>query len=412
MDYTPYYETMRRTSLLRGMTDAELDTLMACFAPRVRRYAKGELLLMAGYETHEVGLVLEGAITASKPLADGSTVVMARMGPGGVFADVLAGGRSRSPVNVSAAEACLALYLPCEALLRPCAALHSAHLKLLQNWLETISDKYFALDRRLELICCKSLRGRICMWLLEQRERCGADTFSTAMTRTELAAFLNCDRSALSRELSRMQEEGLIELFRGSFKLPDPERLMAGYETHEVGLVLEGAITASKPLADGSTVVMARMGPGGVFADVLAGGRSRSPVNVSAAEACLALYLPCEALLRPCAALHSAHLKLLQNWLETISDKYFALDRRLELICCKSLRGRICMWLLEQRERCGADTFSTAMTRTELAAFLNCDRSALSRELSRMQEEGLIELFRGSFKLPDPERLHAACPQF
>ena len=207
MDYTPYYETMRRTSLLRGMTDAELDTLMACFAPRVRRYAKGELLLMAGYETHEVGLVLEGAITASKPLADGSTVVMARMGPGGVFADVLAGGRSRSPVNV--------------------AALHSAHLKLLQNWLETISDKYFALDRRLELICCKSLRGRICMWLLEQRERCGADTFSTAMTRTELAAFLNCDRSALSRELSRMQEEGLIELFRGSFKLPDPERLHA-----------------------------------------------------------------------------------------------------------------------------------------------------------------------------------------
>ena len=91
MDYTPYYETMRRTSLLRGMTDAELDTLMACFAPRVRRYTKGELLLMAGYETHEVGLVLEGAITASKPLADGSTVIMARMGPGGVFADVLAG---------------------------------------------------------------------------------------------------------------------------------------------------------------------------------------------------------------------------------------------------------------------------------------------------------------------------------
>ena len=115
-------------------------------------------------------------------------------------------------------------------------------------------------------------------------------------------------------------------------------------------------------------------------------------------------------MLRPCAALHSAHLKLLQNWLETISDKYFALDRRLELICCKSLRGRICMWLLEQRKRCGADTFTTSMNRTELAAFLNCDRSALSRELSRMQEEGLIELFRGSFKLPDPERLRAACP--
>ena len=68
------------------------------------------------------------------------------------------------------------------------------------------------------------------------------------------------------------------------------------------------------------------------------------------------------------------------------------------------------MGLLEQRDRCGADVFSTSMTRTELAAFLNCDRSALSRELSRMQDEGLIELFRGSFKLPDPERLRAAYP--
>ena len=227
MDYTRYYEIMRRTSLLRGMADDELDTLMACMAPRARRYAKSELLLMAGYETHEVGLVLEGAITAAKPLADGSTVVMAHMGPGGVFADVLAGGRSRSPVNVTAAEDCLILYLPCAALLRPCAELHAAHQKLLQNWLETISGKYFALDRRLELICCKSLRGRICMWLLEQREACGADTFSTPMNRTELAAYLNCDRSALSRELGRMQEEGLIELFRGSFKLPDPDQLRA-----------------------------------------------------------------------------------------------------------------------------------------------------------------------------------------
>jgi len=225
MDYTPYYEIMRSTSLLRGLSDAELDTLMTCFAPRVRRYAKGELLLMAGYETHELGLVLEGAITASKPLADGGTVVIAHMGPGGVFADVLAGGRSKSPVNVTAAVPCLVLYLPYDGMLRPSGELSAAHWKLLQNWLETISGKYFSLDCRLELLCCKSLRGRICLWLLEQRDQTGNDTFTITMTRAELAAYLNCDRSALSRELSRMQEDGLIELFRSTFKLPDPERL-------------------------------------------------------------------------------------------------------------------------------------------------------------------------------------------
>lgn len=225
MDYTPYFATLRKTSLLHGMTDAELAALMASLAPRVRRYDKGELLLMAGYETKEVGMILEGEITATKPMPDGTPVTMARMGPGGVFADVLAGGRSKSPVNVTAASSCLVLYLPCAALLRPGGEPNAAQWKLLQNWLETISSKYFALDRRLELLCCKSLRGRIGLWLLEQREQTGSDTFTITMTRAELAAYLNCDRSALSRELGRMQEDGLIELFRSTFKLPDPERL-------------------------------------------------------------------------------------------------------------------------------------------------------------------------------------------
>ena len=60
---------------------------------------------------------------------------------------------------------------------------------------------------------------------MEELVRCGADAFTTSMNRTELAAFLNCDRSALSRELSRMQDEGLIELFRGSFKIVNANAL-------------------------------------------------------------------------------------------------------------------------------------------------------------------------------------------
>ena len=56
MDLHPYYPLLRQTSLLRGMRDDELDLLLRCFAPRVRRYQKGELLLLAGYETREVGI--------------------------------------------------------------------------------------------------------------------------------------------------------------------------------------------------------------------------------------------------------------------------------------------------------------------------------------------------------------------
>ena len=196
---------------------------MACMAPRARRYAKGELLLMAGYETHEVGLVLEGAITAAKPLADGSTVVMAHMGPGGVFGDVLAGSGTPSPVTLTAAEPCLALFLAQSRLLAPCGVPDApdpqAHWQVLRNLVETISQKYFSLDRRLELLMCRRRRVRISLWLLDEAARQGSDTFTIPLTRAALAEYLGCDRSALSRELSLMQEEGLITFQKNHFRL-------------------------------------------------------------------------------------------------------------------------------------------------------------------------------------------------
>ena len=227
MDLRPYYPLLRETSLLRLMRDDELDLLMSCFAPRVRRYQKGELLLLAGYETRETGILLEGQILALKNTPDGASVAITQMGPGGLFGDVLSGSSQRSPVSIMAQTACLALYLPYDKIIQPCAQLHDSHLQLLKNLVQTISNKYFALDRRVELLICKSLRTRISLWLLEQAEQAGSDTFAVPLTRAGLTEYLNCDRSALSRELGRMQREGLIETFRGSFKILDKDRLRA-----------------------------------------------------------------------------------------------------------------------------------------------------------------------------------------
>ena len=50
-------------------------------------------------------------------------------------------------------------------------------------------------------------------------------TFTIPYSRIQLADYLNCDRSALSRELSLMQRDGLLETYRSSFKLLEPEAL-------------------------------------------------------------------------------------------------------------------------------------------------------------------------------------------
>ena len=73
-----------------GHADSRFAAKPASGAPQL---SKGDVLLLAGYETQELGVVLCGQIEAEKQTADGVTLTLTRMGPGGIFADILAGSR-------------------------------------------------------------------------------------------------------------------------------------------------------------------------------------------------------------------------------------------------------------------------------------------------------------------------------
>ena len=202
-------------------------------SPTVQRYPAGDIILLSGQENASIRIVLEGSITASKISPGGQTVTMAHMQPGGIFGDVLSGSSTPSPVTVTAAAPCTILALPYERLMLPGCS-DAAHCVLLRNLVEAISDKYFSLCRRVDLLILKSLRAKLCAWLLEQYHRAGCAMFSTPLTRAQLAEYLNCERSALSRELSRMQAEGLLETHRGSFKLLNLAAIQTQYEGESV----------------------------------------------------------------------------------------------------------------------------------------------------------------------------------
>ena len=218
-----YLPLLQTTTLFAGLSAAELSTLLSKLGGSVRSYGKGEALVLAGEPSRRVGIVLTGSIEAYRPAPGGARVPITRMGPGGVFGDVLGGSSLDSPVTVVAASSCEVLLFPYERLLLSDGS--AAHQQALQNLVRTISDKYFLLSRRVDLLVLKSLRAKVCAYLLNESERAGSLTFSIPFSRVQLADYLNCDRSALSRELSLMQKDGLLDTFKSSFKLLDPDAL-------------------------------------------------------------------------------------------------------------------------------------------------------------------------------------------
>lgn len=211
--------------LFAGFGRKELLALLRLLRPALRRCARGEVLLAAGTRDGNIGVVLAGRIEAAKLTRAGGQLLVQRMGPGGVYGDVLSAGASLSPVTVSAATACRVLLLPFARLLAPPAGGEELCRRLLTNLVGEISGKFFALDSRIDLLLIRGLRRRLAAYLLDASR--GEQSFTIPYNRSQLAAFLGCERSAVSRELSRMAAEGLIETQGRRFTLPAPAALRA-----------------------------------------------------------------------------------------------------------------------------------------------------------------------------------------
>ena len=149
-----YLPLLQTTTLFAGLSAAELSTLLSRLGGSVRSYGKGEALVLAGEPSRRVGIVLSGELEAYRPAPGGVRIPIAQVEPGGVFGDVLGGSSLSSPVTVLAAAPCEVLLLPYERLLLSDGS--PAHQRVVQNLVRTISDKYFSLSRRIDLLVMKS----------------------------------------------------------------------------------------------------------------------------------------------------------------------------------------------------------------------------------------------------------------
>lgn len=70
----------------------------------------------------------------------------------------------------------------------------------------------------------------------------------------------------------------------------------------------------------------------------------------------------------------------------------------------KSLRQRLISYLSEQALEHGSSHFTIPFNRQQLADYLAVNRSAMSNELSKMQEDGLITYRKNKFTLK--EKIH------
>ena len=82
-----------------------------------------------------------------------------------------------------------------------------------------IAHKNVKLMNKMEILSKKSIRERVLTWLSQQVQLNGSEKFESPLGRIELADYLCVDRSALTRELSRMKADGLLNYDKNTFSM-------------------------------------------------------------------------------------------------------------------------------------------------------------------------------------------------
>jgi len=122
-------------------------------------------------------------------------------------------------VDAVAAQNTTVMFLTLSKILTTCSHACPHHTRTSTNMTTIIARHSLALSRRISHTSPKTIRAKILIYLSDMAERAGSRAFDIPFNRQQLANYLGVDRSALSAELSRMQNEGLIETKRSHFVL-------------------------------------------------------------------------------------------------------------------------------------------------------------------------------------------------
>lgn len=214
-------ENLRHSILFRDMRPEELAYALDFFRANRRTYEKGEIVNPLGEPLPFFGLVLSGCVQVQTDDIDGNPMIMATVTPGETFGESLHYLRRVSSVYIVAMADTVILTMQAQEMY-PSAVQSGRNERdaaLVHRFLLLLTNRTLEMNNRIQVLSKISMREKLIALFTMYANQQGSRTIRLPFDRNGLAVYLGVNRSALSRELSRMQREGLIRFDKNVFEI-------------------------------------------------------------------------------------------------------------------------------------------------------------------------------------------------
>lgn len=215
-----YIPVLKRTQLFSGVGEEEIGAMLNCLQAKLCTYKKGEYVLRQGEHLDKILVLVGGKLHIQRDDYWGNRSIINMVSIGEMFGEAYVAPESGTLMNdVLAVENSAVIFFDVKRIITVCSAACRFHSMVVQNLFFAISDKNRKLVQKLTFMTKRTTREKLIAYLSEESKRQNSSEFSIPFNRQQLADYLSVDRSAMSNELCKMRDEGLIEFEKNYFKL-------------------------------------------------------------------------------------------------------------------------------------------------------------------------------------------------
>ena len=194
--------------------------MLNCLQAKLLTFQKGDYVFREGERIDNITVLVKGKLLVQHDDFWGNRNIVNVIRVGEMFGEAYVAPESGSLLNdVIAEEDSAVIFFDVRRILTVCSTACRFHSMVIQNLFFAISEKNRKLVQKIGHMSKRSTRAKLLSYLSEEAKRQNSSHFTIPFTRQQLADFLCVDRSAMSNELCKMRDEGLLQFDKNQFTL-------------------------------------------------------------------------------------------------------------------------------------------------------------------------------------------------
>lgn len=202
---------LQNVELFKDVSQDSVDAMMKCFSPEVRKFKKGDTILVFEQEVKYLCVLLTGKAHLYCVDSEGEYTLLENYGPNDIFGEVFTMPFGAVGYVAEADSDCSVMFMKMSSIYGRCSNACEHHTMINKNLFHLSAKKAQMLALRINMISKKTVRQKLVSYFEYLEEKTGSRSFDTELSLSQLANYLCVDRTSLMRELRLMREEGIIQ---------------------------------------------------------------------------------------------------------------------------------------------------------------------------------------------------------